>query len=133
MKYIKKFESFVNDTNRDIQDAAYPELNPATKQSASEYVDKKLGCNEYLEIFNAIGMEDPGKKPGKEMDEAFDKARELGIKHFTENPEQMDSSGNVDYKPYKVGSSDGVSRTTNVGGNVQTQTAGGQGVGMNNR
>ena len=50
MKWIKKYENFTNDNNRDSASLDYlPKYNPVVKQEATEYVESKLKSNEIME------------------------------------------------------------------------------------
>lgn len=114
MKYLKKFESFVTDDNRG-EDTQFPQHNAALRTEVTEYVDTILNSNEYHELVEILGMELPKNVSGEEIDEFFDKVREKAIKHFIENPEQVQEIG-FKIQSYQVPGNDGVPRTNKVGG-----------------
>lgn len=113
MKWIKKFESFVNDDNRG-DETQYPQLNPVLKMEVTEYVEDKLKSNEFADILHVAGIKAPSDISSQELEELFDEAREKAITYYINNPEEMGKE--VDYKSYKVNGGDGVARTNNIGG-----------------
>jgi len=116
MKWIKKYETFVNDDNRG-EDTQYPELNPVIKMEAAEYVDSKLRSNEYAEIFNAVGVDLPQDLDSDELEKAFDQVREKAIQYYIQNPEEIKSPAT--HRTFKVNAGDGIPRTNRVGGTSQ--------------
>lgn len=119
MKWIRTYETFVNDDNRG-DEIKYPELNPVVKIEASEYVDSKLKSNEYMEIFNIVGVEPPSDINGGELDDIFDEVREKAIEYYTNNPEEIKTP--ITHKTFNVNGGDGVARTNNVGGSSHTNS-----------
>jgi hypothetical protein len=56
MKWIKKYENFVNDDNRDTASLDFlPKHNPVIKQQATEYVDSVLNSNDFEDLFQLVG------------------------------------------------------------------------------
>ena len=128
MKWIKKYESFVNDNNRDTAAIDFlPKNNPVIKLQATEYVDDKLKSNEFAEIFKVVGMDPPKELKGSEMDELFDEVREKAIDYFVENPEaigkpvKFSSMANSD-KQKLSNQNDRVPTTNNIGGTSQSSS-----------
>ena len=122
MKWIKKYESFVNDNNRDSDSIDFlPKYNPVVRQQATEYVDSKLKSNEFADMFKVIGMTPPKELKSEDMDSLFDEVREKAIEFFVENPEaigkevQFSSIGNGD-KQKLSNETDRVPTTNNIGG-----------------
>lgn len=126
MKWIKKYESFVNDNNRDTAAIDFlPKHNPVIKQQATQYVDDKMKSNEFAEMFKVVGMEPPKDLKGSEMDDLFDEVREKAIDYFVENPEaignpvKFSSMANND-KQKLSNQNDRVPTTNNIGGTSQS-------------
>jgi hypothetical protein len=125
MKWIKKYENFVNDDNRDTASIDFlPKHNPVIKQQATEYVDSVLKSNDFGQMFKVAGMTPPKELKGEDMDSLFDEVREKAIEYFVNNPEAIG-------KEVKVGKmsgnsqnltndSDRVVKTNNIGGTSQT-------------
>ena len=126
MKWIKKYENFVTDNNRDTAAIDFlPKHNPVVKQQATEYVDDKLNSNDFADMFKVIGMEPPKDLKSEEMDSLFDEVREKAIEYFVENPEaigkdiKFSSMANSD-KQNLSNQNDRVPTTNNIGGSSQT-------------
>jgi len=126
MKWIKKYENFVTDNNRDTAAIDFlPKHNPVVKQQATEYVDDKLNSNDFADMFKVIGMEPPKDLKSEEMDSLFDEVREKAIEYFVENPEaigkdiKFSSMANSD-KQNLSNQNDRVPTTNNIGGTSQT-------------
>jgi hypothetical protein len=126
MKWIKKYESFVNDNNRDSDSIDFlPKYNPVVRQQATEYVDSKLKSNEFADMFKVIGMTPPKELKSEDMDSLFDEVREKAIEFFVENPEEIgkeikfSSIPNGD-KQKLSNHTDRVPTTNNIGGTSQT-------------
>lgn len=113
MKWIKTYETFVNDDNRG-EDTRFPELNPVLKMTATEYVDSKMKTDEKFELFKVAGVDPKQDLSPEEVDEMFDEVREKAIEYYTKNPEEMGKPVSIQKFPVYAG--DGVSRTNNVGG-----------------
>ena len=88
MKYIKFFDSFINDDNRG-EGTQYPELNPVIKFNAKEYVDAIMSTNEYLKILKLLKIEEPKDISEEERNAFFDDVHEKAIEYFTKNPEEL--------------------------------------------
>jgi hypothetical protein len=122
MKWIKKYESFVNDNNRDADSIDFlPKYNPVVRQQATEYVEAKLKSNEFGDMFKVIGMDPPKDLKSEDMDSLFDEVKEKAIEFFVENPEaigkeaQFSSMANKDKQ--KLSNETGrVPTTNNIGG-----------------
>lgn len=113
MKWIKKYETFTNDNNRDSSSIDYlPKFNPAIKQEATEFVESLLK-SDYDKLFKLVGMEMP-EVGSSEMDELFDEVREKAIEYYVNNPEAIGKE--IELKSFKVNGGDGASRTNNIGG-----------------
>jgi len=126
MKWIKKYENFVTDNNRDTAAIDFlPKHNPVVKQQATEYVDDKLKSNDFADMFKVVGMEPPKDLKSEEMDSLFDEVREKAIEYFVENPEaigkdiKFSSMANSD-KQNLSNQNDRVPTTNNIGGTSQT-------------
>jgi len=126
MKWIKKYENFVTDNNRDTAAIDFlPKHNPVVKQQATEYVDDKLNSNDFADMFKVVGMEPPKDLKSEEMDSLFDEVREKAIEYFVENPEaigkeiKFSSMANSD-KQNLSNQNDRVPTTNNIGGTSQT-------------
>jgi hypothetical protein len=129
MKWIKKYENFVTDNNRDTAAIDFlPKHNPVVKQQATEYVDDKLKSNDFADMFKVVGMEPPKDLKSEEMDSLFDEVREKAIEYFVENPEaigkdiKFSSMANSD-KQNLSNQNDRVPTTNNVGGTSQTASS----------
>ena len=127
MKWIKKYENFTNDNNRDSASLDYlPKYNPVVKQEATEYVESKLKSNEFVEMFHVVGMKPPKDLKSEEMDSLFDEVKEKAIEYFTENPEEIGKSVNFSSmkgdKQNLSNQSDRVPTTNNIGGTSQTSS-----------
>ncbi len=119
MKWIKKYETFTNDNNRDSSSIDYlPKFNPATKQEATEFVDSLLK-SDYDKLFKLVGMEMP-EVGSSEMDELFDEVREKAIEYYVNNPEAIGKE--IELKTFKVNGGDGAPRTNNIGGTSQSNS-----------
>lgn len=126
MKWIKKYENFVTDNNRDTAAIDFlPKHNPVVRQQATEYVDDKLKSNDFADMFKVVGMEPPKELKSDEMDSLFDEVREKAIEYFVENPEaigkevKFSSMANSD-KQNLSNQNDRVPTTNNIGGTSQT-------------
>jgi hypothetical protein len=124
MKWIKKYENFTNDNNRDSASLDYlPKYNPVVKQEATEYVESKLKSNEFAEMFHVVGMKPPTDIKSEEMDSLFDEVKEKAIEYFTENPEEIGKSVNFASmkgdKQNLSNQNDRVPTTNNIGGTSQ--------------
>ena len=119
MKWIKKYETFVNDDNRG-EDTQYPQLNPVIKMNASEYVDSKLKTEEKFDMFRVAGVVPPKDLNSTEFNDLFDTIREKAIEYFTNNPEEMGKP--IVYKNFPVNGGDGIPRTNNVGGSSHSNS-----------
>jgi hypothetical protein len=125
MKWIKKYENFTNDNNRDSASLDYlPKYNPVVKQEATEYVESKLKSNEFAEMFHVVGMNPPEELKSEEMDSLFDEVKEKAIEYFVENPEEIGKSVNFSSmkgdKQNLSNQNDRVPTTNNIGGTSQT-------------
>ena len=116
MRHLKRFESFVNDTNRDVTSTELiPKYNPVVNKKAEEFVDSLLNGN-YAILFKVAGMKMPKNLHSSEMDDLFDEVREKSIKYFIEHPESIGKEELV-MKQFKVNGGDGIPRMYgNVGG-----------------
>lgn len=114
MKFIKTFESFVNDDNRG-EESYYPKYNQGNSIKAKEYVDELLKVDSDS-VFKKFNVEKPKDgDQGEEFEKAFDKVREIAIKYYNEHPNEIENT-EVDYKPYAYDGGDGIARVQNVGG-----------------
>jgi hypothetical protein len=125
MKWIKKYENFITDDNRDTAAIDYlPKHNPVVKQQATEYVDSVLKSNDFAKIFNVIGIQPPKELKGDEMDKVFDEVREKAIEYFVNNPEAIGREVKMDRLPGNkqnlTNDYDRVAKTNNIGGSSQT-------------
>lgn len=85
MKFIKKFENFINDENRNIV-AEEPKYNVRNGLAAKTYVElvfSKGAGDEVAEMVKEVGIDSP------KSDEELDKAQEVCIEYFTKNPERI--------------------------------------------
>lgn len=113
MKWIKKYENFTNDNNRDSSSIDYlPKFNPVIRQKATEFVDSLLK-SDYDKLFKLVGMEMP-EVGSNEMDELFDEVREKAIEYYVNNPEAIGKE--IELKTFKINGGDGTPRTNNIGG-----------------
>jgi hypothetical protein len=116
MKWIKKYETFVNDDNRG-DEGSYPKSNALDRQKATEYVDNVLYSNKFKTIMDDLKIEPPKDLEGKDMDEYFDKEiREKAIDYYAKHG----VPGEVNMETYPVNGGDGIPRTNNVGGTSHT-------------
>jgi hypothetical protein len=113
MKWIKTYETFLNDEERG-EAMDYPTSTPVDMIEAKDYVDMKLKSNEFAEIFKAVGVEPPKDLTHENIEEKFDEVREKAIKYFTDNPEEIKMP--PQHQTYRVNGGDGISRTQNIGG-----------------
>jgi hypothetical protein len=116
MKWIKKYETFVNDDNR-AEDTRYPEMNPVIKKEATEYVDSIINSSDYMMMFSVAGVEPPKDLSAEDLDKVFDEVREKAIQHYIQNPEEIKSP--TSHKTFKTNGGDGIARTNKVGGTSQ--------------
>jgi len=116
MKYIKKFENFVNDENRG-ETAEYPAeaKDPSLSTKIKNFINHKLD-HDYKSLFDVVGMKMPSDLNGEELDKIFDEVREKAIKYYMEHPEELED-WEVQMKPYKyAGSGDAIPKVQKVGG-----------------
>ena len=116
MKWMKKFETFVTDLNRDTETTDYvPKHNPVLRQVATEFVDSLLKGNDYDKLFKLVGMELPKEIEGSELDELFDEVKDKAIEFFIDNPEQIGKD--ITLKQFSINGGDGIPRVqNNLGG-----------------
>ena len=125
MKWIKKYENFTNDNNRDSNSLDYlPKYNPVINQEAAEYVDSILKSNEFDKLFKLVGVEMPKDIKGDEMDPLFDEVREKAIEYYIEHPEAIGKEISIKQLPGNKqnlsSNSDRLPTTNNIGGTSQT-------------
>lgn len=112
MIHIKTFENF-HDDGLEIDAASSPKFNPVNRTKAKELVDNifNLGAGAMVTLVcKEIGIKLP------KTDKELDKAREIAIKYFIENPERIQEITPPEHKRYPYLSNDGISRTNNIGG-----------------
>jgi hypothetical protein len=115
MKFLKQYENFITDLNRDSSALDYvPKHNPVINQKAQEFVDS-LMHNNYELLFKVAGIEMPKDLDSTQMDPLFDEVREKAIEYFIQNPEAIGKEDLV-MKQFKVNAGDGIPRVSNVGG-----------------
>lgn len=116
MKWMKKFETFVTDLNRDTETTDYvPKHNPVLRQVATEFVDSLLKGNDYSKLFKLVGIELPKEIEGSEIDDLFDEVKNKAIEYFIDNPEQIGKE--ITVNQFQVNSGDGIPRVqSNLGG-----------------
>lgn len=116
MKFIRKFENFVNDLNREDQSTSFVHsYNPVNKVEAEKYVDSVIKAGDWDILFKVTGTEKPkGELSPEDFDEKFDDMREKAIKYFVENPKGIGAEPAIKSLPKPSG--DGIPRTNNVGG-----------------
>jgi len=119
MKNIKKFESFINDTNRDSQSLdLLPKYNPIIIKRAKEYVEE-LSKSKFRLIFDIARMEFPRFISSQDMDEVFDEAKEKAVEYFIEHPEAIGDEKMI-LKQFPQNGGDGIPRVQNIGGTSHT-------------
>jgi hypothetical protein len=111
MKYIRKYENFINDEDRGNA-VEEPEYNPVKSLEAQKYVDivfNKGAGDEVNQLCKEIGCELP------ESDEDLEKVKEIAVKYFIDNPERI-KSFDQPVKTYAFNGGNSVVKTNNVGG-----------------
>lgn len=83
MKYIQTFENF------ETHDERTPTDKTSIGVKAKQYVEDNFSGNNFLRLFKLLGVEVPKEQTGEQFDEACDKVRDMAVKHFTDNPEEM--------------------------------------------
>ena len=54
------------------------------------YVDYLLSSEDFVEVFNTIGLDAPTELSGDDYDDKMQEARELAIVYFTNHPVEVD-------------------------------------------
>jgi hypothetical protein len=90
MKFIKKFENFVNDFNREDTSTDFlPGYNPVVKLGAEEWVDIIMS-GDFTFLYKLTGLEKPSPDvTPDEFDKHFDDLRGEAIKYYTEHPDAI--------------------------------------------
>jgi hypothetical protein len=93
MKFVKKFENFINDLNReDNSTDLLPAYNPVVKLGAEEYVDLYLRGGDCTLLYKVTGMKKPSPDATPdEFDKHFDDLRDSAIDYFSEHPGEIKS------------------------------------------
>jgi hypothetical protein len=113
MKYLKKYESFIDDSNRDSSSIDFvPKYNPIINKGAKEYVDSLVDDGNYDLVFKIAKMNMPDEE-SNDFDGIFDEAKEKATKYFINNPEAIGKELNIKI-PSK--NNNRIPRTNNIGG-----------------
>ena len=118
MKFIKKYENFVNDENRS-KIAEEPEYNPVKRLAAKNYVDLIFNKGSGAEV-NALCKEIGKKSP--QNDEELEALKEDAIKYYIDNPERIKDTDQPITKYDYYGGSKVAPTTNNVGGTSQANS-----------
>jgi hypothetical protein len=91
MKFVKKFENFVNDLNRESDSTDFlPGYNPVVKLGAEEWVDTIMSGSDFTILYKVSGLKKPSPDvTPDEFDKHFDDLREEAIKYYTEHPDAI--------------------------------------------
>jgi len=117
---MKKFETFINDDNRDATSLdLLPKHNPARDLAAKNYVEDIIKGNDLNLLFKAAGVKPPKNLSSVNMDDAFDEIKKKAIEYYIENPHDMGK----DIPNRKVHKSDSPAPVTNnIGGALHSNS-----------
>jgi hypothetical protein len=93
MKFVKKFENFINDLNREDNSTDFlPAYNAANNLGAENWVEILFSVKDfdYLEKITKMEEEKPNEETSPEdFERYFDKLREKAIQYFKDNPSEI--------------------------------------------
>ena len=117
---MKKFETFINDDNRDAASLdLLPKHNPAVDLAAKNYVDDIIKSNDLNLLFKAAGVKPPKNLTSMTMDDVYDEIKQKAIDYYIENPQ--DIGKDIPQRKVNKGG-DGVVRTNNIGGALHSNS-----------